>query len=70
MPTSIFTWPKHPNGKFKSLGDMDKRELVRAESSVLADRRKIDLTTIIVKSFLERQVMISLENLARGVDIG
>ena len=71
MTTNTYVWPKHEsNGKPKSLGDMTPRERVQAEGSVLLARRKMDLTTIIVKSFLERQVMVASENLALGKDIG
>lgn len=65
-----YVWPKQTDGKPKSLGEMNSNERVRAEGSVHMARRRMDLTTIIVKSFLERQVMIAAENLALGKDIG
>lgn len=65
-----YVWPKRDNGTPKSLGEMTQTERVRAEGSIHRARRQMDLTTIVVKSFLERQAAVAQENLLRGVDIG
>ena len=71
MTTSTYTWPKHAsNGKPKSIGDMSAKERIQAEGTIHQDMRKMSLTTIIVKAFLERQTAIAHENIALGKDIG